>query len=111
GERDGYGKGEVGGVTDSVCAAHKEDAALRKKQKTKAEEVLTKAKAIAPTDTAAFATLVRENSQNQRTKPMDGDSRFISEADLTSQYGKEVATAAVNMKRAGELSEVIETPT
>jgi hypothetical protein len=30
---------------------------------------------------------------------------------LTSQFGKEVATAAVNMKRAGELSNVIETPT
>jgi len=109
--KNDYVKPELVRITDIFFAAPKEDAALRKKQKAKAEEVLTKAKAIAPTDTAAFATLVRENSEDQRTKPMDGDSRFISEADLTSQYGKEVATAAVNMKRAGEVSDVIETPT
>jgi peptidyl-prolyl cis-trans isomerase C len=109
--KNDYVKPELVRITDIFFAAPKEDAAARKKKKAKAEEVLTKAKAINPADTTAFVALVRENSEDAKTKPMDGDSRFLSEADLTSQFGKEVATAAVNMKRAGELSNVIETPT
>src|SRR5712692_2622650 len=109
--KNDYVKPELVRITDVFFAAPKEDAAARKKKKAKAEEVLSKAKGINPADTTAFITLVRENSEDAKTKPMDGDSRFLSEADLTSLFGKEVATAAVNMKRAGELSNVIETPT
>jgi len=109
--KNDYVKPELVRITDIFFAAPKEDAAARKKKKAKAEEVLSKAKGINPADTTAFITLVRENSEDAKTKPMDGDSRFLSEADLTSLFGKEVATAAVNMKRAGELSNVIETPT
>src|SRR5215831_20212959 len=59
--KNDYVKPELVRISDIFFAAPKDDAALRKKQKGKADEVLTKAKAIAPTDTAAFATLVREN--------------------------------------------------
>ncbi len=109
--KNDYVKPELVRISDIFFAAPKEDAAARKKKKAKAEEVLSKAKKLNPADTTAFVTLIRENSEDAKTKPMDGDSRFLSEADLTSQFGKEVATAAVNMKRAGDLSDVIETPT
>ncbi len=103
-----YVKPELLRIADIFFAAPKGNAAERKKKKAKAEEVANKAKVLNPTDSPGFAALVRENSEDTRTKSIDGDSRFLSKEDLSSQFAPEVAAAAVEMKKAGDISPVIE---
>ena len=74
-----------------------------------ADDLLNKAKANKPTDSAAFIALVRQYSEDPKTKPLDGDMRFLTEAELTSQYGSEVASASVGLKQLGDLSPLVET--
>jgi parvulin-like peptidyl-prolyl isomerase len=103
-----YVKPELLRIADVFFAAPKANAAERKKKKAKAEEVAAKAKALNPTDSPGFAALVREYSEDTRTKSIDGDSRFVSKEELSSQFAPEVAAAAVEMKKAGEISPLIE---
>ncbi len=105
-----YVKPETTRLSNIFFAAAKEDAAARAKKKKLAEEVLAKAKAKPPTDSAGFIALVREHSEDPKTKPLDGDMRFLSEADLKNQYGPEVASAAASLSKLGDLSSVVETP-
>jgi peptidyl-prolyl cis-trans isomerase C len=103
-----YVKPETTRLSDIFFAASKEDS-QRPKKKQLAEEVLTKAKANKPTDSAAFIALVRQYSEDPKTKPLDGDMRFLTEPDLTAQYGPEVAAASAGLKQLGDLSPVVET--
>src|SRR5713101_1970552 len=103
-----YVKPELLRIADILIVAPKENAAERKKKKAKAEEVLGKTKGLNPTDSPGFAALVREYSEDTRTKPIDGDSRFLSKEDLSSQFAPEVAATAAEMKKAGEISPLIE---
>jgi peptidyl-prolyl cis-trans isomerase C len=103
-----YVKPEMLRLSDIFLPAAKE-APERAAQREKAVE-LRGAAAAAPTlDFQAFAKLAREHNQDGRTKPLDGDMRFLSVEELTQQYGTEVATAAQQLKAPGELSEVVET--
>jgi len=106
-----YVKPELLRIADIFFSAPKENPAERKKKKAKAEEVAAKAKALNPTDSPGFAALVREYSEDTRTKSIDGDSRFLSKEDLSSQFAPEVAAAGVEMKKAGEISPLIEAAT
>ena len=74
---------------------------LGKDKKAKAEELLAQAKALPPMDYQRFGALVRENSEEPRTKPLDGDMRFLSKEDLATQYGPEVAKAAEGLTQVG----------
>src|ERR1700687_3507193 len=103
-----YVKPELLRIADIFIAAPKENAAERKKKKAKVDEVAAKAKGINPTDSPGVAALVREYSEDTRTKSIDGDSRFLSKDDLASQFAPEVAAVAVEMKKAGDISPVIE---
>lgn len=103
-----YVKPETTRLSDIFIAAPKDDPSRAAKKKS-AEEVLTKAKANKPTDSGAFIALVRQYSEDSKTKPLDGDMRFLTEADLTSQYGPEVASASSNLKQLGDLSPLVET--
>jgi peptidyl-prolyl cis-trans isomerase C len=83
---------------------------LGKDKKAKAEELLAKAKALPPMDYQSFGALVRENSEEPRTKPLDGDMRFLSKEDLSAQYGPEVAKAAEGLTQVGTVfPELVET--
>ena len=103
-----YVKPETTRLSDIFIAGPKDDPnrAARKKV---ADDLLNKAKANKPTDSAAFIALVRQYSEDPKTKPLDGDMRFLTEAELTSQYGAEVATASVGLKQLGDLSPLVET--
>lgn len=105
-----YIKPETTRLSEILLAAPKEDAAARTKKKALAEEVLAKAKSKAPTDSAGFISLVREYSEDPKTKPLEGDMRFLTEVELKNQFGPEVASAAANLSKLGDLSPVVETP-
>ncbi len=74
-----------------------------------AEQVQEKAAAAPPMDYQAFALLVRAHSEEPRSKPLDGDLRYLSEDELSTQYGAAVAEAARSLKSVGEVSGVVET--
>jgi len=83
---------------------------LGKDKKAKAEELLAKAKELPPMDYQRFGALVRENSEEPRTKPLDGDLRFLSKEELATQYGPEVAKAAESLTQVGTVfPELVET--
>ena len=103
-----YVKPETTRLSDIFFAASKDDP-QRAKKKQLAEEVLAKAKGNKPTDSAAFIALVRQYSEDPKTKTLDGDMRFLTEQDLTSQFGPEVASASAGLKQLGDLSPVVET--
>ena len=103
-----YVKPEMLRLSDIFLPAAK-DAPERAAQLEKAKELQAQA-AEAPTlDFQVFAKLAREHNQDGRTKPLDGDMRFLSVEELTGQYGTEVATAAQQLKTPGEVSGVVET--
>lgn len=109
-----------GQVTDAQVAAwyeaHKSDyvkpamtrlahVAFSKENRAKAEEVLAKARALQPLDAAGFGKLAREFSEDVRTRELDGDMRFLSDEELSTQYGPEVAAAAAKLVKVGDLAE------
>ena len=115
-----------GGVTDAQVAAyyqaHTSDyvkpamtrlshIAFKKDDRAQAEALLAQAKALAPADAAGFGKLAREHSQDERTKELDGDMRFLSDEELSTQYGPELAAAAATLARVGDLApNLVETP-
>ena len=103
-----YVKPETTRLSDIFIGGPKDDPSRPAKKKA-AEELLGKAKANKPTDSAAFIALVRQYSEDPKTKPLDGDMRFLTEAELSSQYGPEVASAAAGLKQLGDLSPLVET--
>ena len=103
-----YVKPETTRLSDIFIASAKGDPDRAKKKK-QADEVLTKAKANKPTDSAAYIALVRQYSEDSKTKPVDGDMRFLTETDLTAQFSPQVAAAGASLKQLGDLSPVVET--
>ncbi len=115
-----------GGVTDAQVAAwyeaHKADyvkpamtrlshIAFGKDHREKAETIFAQVKALAPLDAAGFGKLAREHSEDVRSRELDGDLRFLSDDELGTQYGAEVAAAAAQLVKVGDVSEaLIETP-
>lgn len=85
--------------------------AFRPERRAEAERVFGEVKALNPLDAAGFAKLARENTDDPRTKELDGDMRFLSDEELANQYGAEVATAAAKLVRVGDVAEsLVETP-
>jgi peptidyl-prolyl cis-trans isomerase C len=77
----------------------------------KAEEVFARAKALQPMDYAGFAALAREHDEDERTRPLEGDLRFLSDEELTRQLGPEVATAAAALTQVGQVGPtLVKTP-
>lgn len=75
-----------------------------KEHRADAEAALTEAKALAPMDYAAFGKLARERSEDPKTKVLDGDLRFLSDEELSTQLGPEVANAAKALERVGDVA-------
>jgi parvulin-like peptidyl-prolyl isomerase len=77
-----------------------------------AEQILGQALALAPLDYAAFSALAKGNSQEPRTQPIEGDLRFLTDDELSSQYGPELVAAAAELKQIGEVyPRLVETKT
>jgi peptidyl-prolyl cis-trans isomerase C len=94
-----------------IFLAAPDEALARVAKKAKADELLTRAKGLNPLDFAAFGQLARESSEEPRTKPLDGDMRFLSTQELTEQYGAPVAAAAAELRTVGDVfGKVVETP-
>jgi peptidyl-prolyl cis-trans isomerase C len=87
------------------------DPAARAEKRKKAEALLEKAKGLDTRSPGAFGTLARESSEEPRTRPLDGDMRYLAVDELSAQYGAEVAAAAAELKSVGEvLPRLVETP-
>lgn len=68
-----------------------------------ASQTLQDVLALSPNDFAAFAKLARERSEEPRTKPLDGDMRYLSDDEMTAQYGAEVTEAAAALVQQGSV--------
>ncbi len=85
---------------------------VKTENRAKGEEILKRAVALQPLDYAAFSMLARENSEEPRTQPIEGDLRFLTDDELSKQYGPELVTAAAELKQVGEVyPKLIETKT
>jgi peptidyl-prolyl cis-trans isomerase C len=83
---------------------------VAKANKEKGERLLKEAQAMAPMDYAAFARLAKENSEEPRTQPIEGDMRFLSDDELAAQYGPELVAAAKELTQVGQvLPRLVET--
>ena len=81
----------------------------RAKKLALAQKALAKLKVEEKKNTLAFAQIVSEFSEDQATKPLQGDLQFKSQEELAKVYSKEVAEAAFKLK-AGETSPVVQAP-
>lgn len=93
-----------------IFLAAPEGSADRASKKAKAEALVKQARALQPLDYNGFGKLVTENSEDPKTKPLRGDMRYLSNEELSSQYGAEIATAADTLTQVGQVSDVIATP-
>jgi peptidyl-prolyl cis-trans isomerase C len=87
------------------------DPGARAEKKVQAESLVKQARALQPLDYAGFGQMVEDHSDDEKTKPLRGDMRYLSTEELAAQYGGEVAVAAQTLVNVGQVSEVVETPT
>jgi peptidyl-prolyl cis-trans isomerase C len=104
-----YVKPEMVRLSHIFLAAPEGDAS-RAAKKVKAEALLKSARALQPLDYSAFGQLVSENTEDEKTKPLRGDMRYLSQEDLLAQHGAEIAEAAKSLTQMGQVSEVVATP-
>jgi peptidyl-prolyl cis-trans isomerase C len=90
-------------------AAPRGDGARVAAARRKAEDVLSRAKALDALDFGGFGQLAREASEEPRTQPLDGDMRFLSDEALARAYGPEVLEAARGLKESGDVAGPIQT--
>ncbi|HEY0883250.1 MAG TPA: peptidyl-prolyl cis-trans isomerase, partial [Archangium sp.] len=84
--------------------------AFKKEDRAKAEEVFALVKQLQPLDAAGFGKLAREYSQDERTKELEGDLRFLSDDELAAQYGPAMAEAAKGLVKVGDVApQLVET--
>jgi peptidyl-prolyl cis-trans isomerase C len=96
-------------VADLFLAAPSQDAGARRKRAVEARALLDKAKAQAG-DYYAFASLVREHSDDAATRPFGGELPPLGSDELAARLGKEVAEAALALRGNEALADhVIET--
>ncbi len=101
--KEDYVKPEMIRLRHVFFAAAKSDDAKRKQKRAEALQVLEQAKKIQTTDYQSFVALVKQHSEEERTKPLDGDMRFLSMDEVGKQYGAEVAQAGQTMQQIGQL--------
>lgn len=78
--------------------------AFKKDDRAKAEAVFTQVQLLPPLDAAGFGKLAREHSQDERTRELEGDLRFLSDEELSAQYGPELAAAAKALQKVGDVA-------
>jgi peptidyl-prolyl cis-trans isomerase C len=78
--------------------------AFSKERRNQAESVLAQARALTPMDYAAFGKLAREHSEDEKTKVLDGDMRFMSDDELSTQHGSALRDAAQKLEHIGDVA-------
>jgi peptidyl-prolyl cis-trans isomerase C len=58
----------------------------------------------------AFQAVAQKESKDPTSAPMGGDLRFVSKDELTRNYSAELASAAFDIKNAGDVAGPIDTP-
>lgn len=108
--RSDYQRPEMVRLSHVFFAAPKTDAKLRASQLEKAKKALEQAQALNAADFGAFGHLAQQLSEEPRTKPLDGDMRFLTRDELSRQYGAEVLAASDELKAVNDvLPRVVET--
>lgn len=108
--KNDYVKPEMIRITHLFLAAP-EGSKQRAEKLAQAKSLLEKARALPMLDYMGFATLVRTHTEDEKTKPIDGDLRFLSFDELEKGYGKAFADAALPLRQVGQLAqEVVATP-
>jgi peptidyl-prolyl cis-trans isomerase C len=74
----------------------------------KAEALLAEARALPPLDFSGFGKLAAQHDEDPQSRPLNGDLRFRSRAELEQAYGPAVAEAAFALAQPGQLSAVVE---
>src|SRR4051812_11218274 len=74
---------------------------FKRENKEKAEATLADALKLQVLDYAGFARLARERSEEPRTQPIEGDMRFLSDDELSEQYGPELVAAQKELTQIG----------
>ncbi|WNG13893.1 peptidylprolyl isomerase [Cystobacter fuscus] len=111
--REDYVRPEQVRLSHLFLAAPRADAARVAHARETAGKLLAEARALPPTDFAAFGRLARARSEEPRTQPLDGDLRYRSFEELARDFGPEVAEAARLLVPTGPgtLSGVVQTDT
>jgi peptidyl-prolyl cis-trans isomerase C len=104
-----YVKPEMVRLSQLFLAAPEGDPSRAAKKK-QAEALLKDARALSPMDYNAFGNLVTQNTEDEKSKPLRGDMRYLSHEELLAQQGPQIADAAKGLTELGQVSEVIETP-
>jgi peptidyl-prolyl cis-trans isomerase C len=90
-------------------AAPRGDAEKVAAARAKAEELMKQLRALPLTDFDTFRKLAREQSEEPRTQPLDGDMRFLSDEALARAYGPEVLEATRGLTESGALVGPVQT--
>jgi peptidyl-prolyl cis-trans isomerase C len=104
-----YVKPEMVRLSQLFLSAPEGDPSRTEKKK-KAQALLKEARALSPMDNNAFGNLVAQHTEDEKSKPLRGDMRYLSHEELLAQQGQQIADAAKGLTELGQLSEVIETP-
>lgn len=73
-----------------------------------ARQLLTKLEAD-PNDRRLFLELARKHSDDEKSAKIGGDTNFRTQAQLEERYGPKVAEVAFGLKKARDLSGIVET--
>ncbi|HLL03007.1 MAG TPA: peptidylprolyl isomerase [Myxococcaceae bacterium] len=90
-------------------AAAREDAAQVAAARPRAEQLLSRARALPAQDFGAFGKLAREHSEEPRTQPLDGDMRFLSDEALARHHGPELLEAVRPLTEPGAVVGPVQT--
>jgi peptidyl-prolyl cis-trans isomerase C len=90
-------------------AAPRGDAAKVATARAKAEALMKQLRAQPATDFDTFRKLAREQSEEPRTQPLEGDMRFLSDEALARTYGPEVLEATRALTESGALVGPVQT--
>jgi peptidyl-prolyl cis-trans isomerase C len=107
--REDFQKPEMVRLSHIFLAAPAADGGQPGAARVRAEALLKQAQALPPTDLEAFGRLAAAHDEDLRSRPLNGDLRFQSRAELEQAYGAQVAEAGFALKEVGQLSGVVET--
>jgi peptidyl-prolyl cis-trans isomerase C len=105
--QDRYHAPEKIRVHQIFFAGASKDAKARREARKRAKEVLKKLQAN-PKDRRLFLKMARENSEDETTKRVGGDTNFRTKEQLVESYGKAFAETAFSLKQANDLSGIVE---
>jgi peptidyl-prolyl cis-trans isomerase C len=90
-------------------SAPRADAAKVAAARQRAEAWMKQLRALPLSDFDTFRKLAREQNEEPRTQPLEGDMRFLSDEALAQGYGPEVLEAARGLTEPGALAGPVQT--